>query len=486
MAKMTRREAEEVLGLSDNYDEDLLKHIYRKKLHQYHPDLVYQLGLDPQVMESTTKKLNEAYDTLVKDLKQSKTNGGSIEKDIADIRDLMERNSYITNVNFGEVFAKSDLERIGRKYIERINANLKLLIRSVKANGSSIIDGKNVCDIALTNCRKNCIQYINELYTSCLEVSYDYKFLYIDSFKTFVSDVAGDIEKNKITSLSEACKLASDRINQLIKEENTAEAAFNNKINDMVSITLDSLKDNEFFDKIDLSYEINNVKERCNSVYIKTHDLKEVEEEIYKFKARIVYILDNYKIIQNKRNEATEKIQVLRDKYSDNDKVLELINEVVSKVYLPLEEAKPEDSKNVVSRIDLIFAELDKEISKISSSGLKNDLRLSLLDRFYTSGQNQDLHMASLYAKLFADIMVLIDTYDYEAIKPIEKITFKNYKEDLRIYNSVNDSQREDLFVDFTNNKNNILKDSSEDLFNRMMEIRNNTYNDKQENKYRI
>ena len=130
---MTRREAEEVLGVSGNYDENTLKKIYREKIKMYHPDKHIYEDFDQKKGDEFTelsKKLNEAYDTLVKELKQSITNGGSIERDIADIHDLMKRNSYIINVNFGEVFTKSDLERIGRKYIERINANLKLLIRS--------------------------------------------------------------------------------------------------------------------------------------------------------------------------------------------------------------------------------------------------------------------------------------------------------------------------------------------------------------------
>lgn len=486
---MTRREAEKVLGLSGNYDEDFLKKIYREKIKMYHPDKHrYETDFDKKEAEfmEISKELNEAYDTLVEELKHSKTNEGSIERDIADIHNLMERNSYITNVYFGEVFIKKDLEQIGRKYIDRIKANLMLLIRKVKESGSNIIDGKNVCDIAITNCRKNCIMYINELYKSCLEISYDYRFLYIDSFKKFVFDIVGEIENNNIVALNDACKLASDKINQLIKEENVAETEFSNKVDDMISIILDSLKDNEFFNKIDLSNEINVVKEKCIKIYINTHDLKTVEEEIYKFKTKVVCILNNYKIIQDKREETTKKIQSLRDKYSNNDKVLELINEVVSKVYLPLEEARPEDSKYVVSKIDLIFAELDKEISKISSNNLKDDLRLSLLDRFYTSGQTQDLHIASLYARLFADLMVLIDTCDYEVIKSIDRITFKNYNEDLRIYNSIN-QKKDDLFTNLSyDNKYNNSKSSSEDLFNRMMEIKNNTYNKNQDFKFRI
>ena len=65
---MNYYEALNLLGVEEGFDEITLKNAYRQKAKQYHPDTTSIK--DKSYVEEMMKKINLAYDTLVKQLKE--------------------------------------------------------------------------------------------------------------------------------------------------------------------------------------------------------------------------------------------------------------------------------------------------------------------------------------------------------------------------------------------------------------------------------
>lgn len=111
---MNYYEALNLLGVEEGFDEITLKNAYRQKAKQYHPDTTSIK--DKSYAEEMMKKINLAYDTLVKQLKERNGKYSSYNN--------KKENQSQNKINNAAYIAmmKKDLEKyLPVKYFELLN-----------------------------------------------------------------------------------------------------------------------------------------------------------------------------------------------------------------------------------------------------------------------------------------------------------------------------------------------------------------------------